>query len=306
MATARFALPKDGPIYSENIFNRCRALISYEVWSGIDMVRMDAWINNFRTPEEQYFGACVLDFLIYRSDRQTVALMRQLFQRIIPDLQRTSSLPFCLRNIYDKLRDASVDPGIRLVPVFSPSDPPTKSALTIARMLKRHLRFSEHWIIRPDEVQRCVSSGAQAVVFIDDFLGTGDQFGDFLTDAALTPCLAGACCIYTPLAGHIEGCNRLHTAFPNLHVAPVEVLTDRHGLFSDTAGVFPDSINSRESARDFYYDLIKQRKIAVSGPDRRGYGHFELVYAFENAVPDNSLPIIWWAKSPDWQPLFDR
>jgi hypothetical protein len=44
----------------------------------------------------------------------------------------------------------------------------------------------------------------------------------------------------------------------------------------------------------------------LTGSDRRGYGHFELVYAFEHAAPDNSLPILWWRFAPGWQWLFDR
>ena len=93
MSGSAFVLPKDGAIYSDKIFNRCRDLIAYQVWSGIDVARLDAWINNFQTQEEQYFAACVLDALLYRSDDQTLALSKQLFQRVLPDAQRLSSLP---------------------------------------------------------------------------------------------------------------------------------------------------------------------------------------------------------------------
>ena len=99
-----FQLPKDGAIYTEKIFNRCRSLISYNIWGGLEQHRLDAWISNFRTSTEKYFAAKVLDALIYRSDSQTVALMQQLFQRTIPDLERQKKISTSLTKIYTSLK----------------------------------------------------------------------------------------------------------------------------------------------------------------------------------------------------------
>ena len=59
-----FRLPKDGVIYTEAIFNRCRDLIAYNVWAGLERLRLDAWIANFQTQEEKYFAAKVLDEVV--------------------------------------------------------------------------------------------------------------------------------------------------------------------------------------------------------------------------------------------------
>ncbi len=306
MATSPlFQLPKDGAIYTKSVFSRCHDLIGYNVWSGIEPHRLDSWIANFKTPEERYFAARVLDVLIYRSDRQTVALMKQLFHRIIPDLARHRRLNSALRVVYRSLQDASVDPGVRIVPVIPPDEPPTKSGPTIARMLKRHLRFHEGWFMSPDDVHSTIGHVA-GFVFVDDFLGTGQQFLAFLRRAGLEALLSSGCFIYTPLAGHVRGLRDLHSAFPALHVDTVELLDDSHALFDEASGSFPDDVNSAEIARDFYYTLLDDRKIDIDGPNRRGVGHFELTYAFEHAIPDNSLPVLSWRYSDNWQPLFDR
>ncbi len=300
-----FQLPKDGAIYTKSVFSRCRDLIRYNVWSGIEPHRLDSWIENFNTPEEQYFAARVLDVLIYRSDRQTVALMKQLFQRIIPDLARHRKLDSALRVVYRSLRDASVDPGVRIVPVIPPGEPPTKSGPTIARMLKRHLGFHEGWIMSPEDVASTIGQVA-GFVFVDDFLGTGTQFAQFLSDTGLKAHLSSGSFIYTPLAGHADGLKDLRSDFPALHVDTVELLDNRHALFHEDSESFPDDVNSAEVARGFYYALLEDRKIAIGGPNRRGFGHLELAYAFEHAVPDNSLPILWWPHAENWRPLFDR
>lgn len=306
MATSpAFQLPKDGAIYTEAVFSRCRDLVSYGVWSGIQPHRLDTWIANFETVEERYFAARVLDALIYRSDLQTVALMKQLFQRIIPDLAWHEGLDSALRSIYASLQNDTVDPGVRIVPVIPPGESPTKSGPTVARMLRRHLGFHKGWFVSPDDVSRQLCS-VQRLVFVDDFLGTGQQFGEFLSDTGLHSLLSSACFIYAPLAGHTKGLMDLRLAFPALHINAVELLDDSQAFFHEASGSFPDGVNSTEVARDFYYGLMERRKIGIHGADRRGFGHFELAYAFEHAVPDNSLPILWWADSDDWRPLFDR
>ena len=306
MATSTgFKLPKDGAIYTESVFKRCRDLVRYDVWSGIELSRLDGWITNFETPEERYFAARVIDTLIYRSKQQTLALMKQLFQRVIPDLARRQGLNKCLCSVYQSLKNRNIDPCVRIVPVIPPNHPPTKSGPTIARMLKRQLRFCEEWIVHPKDVSG-EDGQIDSIVFVDDFLGTGEQFSEFLSDTGLEPLLSAGCCIYAPLAAHTEGVNYLRTLYDDLHVEAVELLDKTHALFHEESGSFPDGVNSTEDAREFYYKLLEDRKIEIGGPNRRGFGHFELTYVFEHAVPDNSLPILWWCDSGDWRPLFDR
>lgn len=300
-----FQLPNDGAIYTESIFSRCRDLVRYHIWSGIDLNCLDGWIQNFQSPEEKYFAARVLDTLIYRPDRQTIALMKQLFQRVLPDLARLSHIDTSLRGSYHALTDSATDPRVRIVPVIPPDAAPTKSGPLIARMLQRHLRFHTKWIMRPEEI---ISSPTQDItfVFVDDFLGTGEQFSQFLVTTDLQYHLANSSFVYAPLVAHVNGLRRLRASYPTLHICAVEVLEDRHSLFNPNADCFPDGTNSVSVAREFYYELLKKRKILIKGPERRGYGQLELTYAFQHAVPDNSLPIMWWHKSLEWQPLFKR
>ena len=269
------------------------------------MHRLDGWIANFRSPAEKYFAARVLDALIYRSNRQTVALMKQLFQRVIPDAARVQGLDSSLRSAYWTLRNGTVDPRVRIVPVIPAGEAPTKSGGIVARMLRRHLRFSERWIVHPEYVSSN-SGKVYAVVFVDDFLGTGTQFSDFVSGSGLEPLFSTRCCIYAPLAAHTVGVDRLQSTYGQLCVAAVELLEDNHAFFHEESGSFPDDVNSTEAARDFYYDLMEKRGIDIFGPNRRGFGHFELTYVFEHAIPDNSLPILWWRHSEEWRPLFDR
>jgi hypothetical protein len=172
-------------------------------------------------------------------------------------------------------------------------------------MLKRQLRICETWILSPDDVPSHTGQ-AMSFVFVDDFLGTGTQFSDFLHDTGLDLYVQSNCFIYAPLAGHTDGITYLRSQFPGLYVDAVELLDNTHAFFHEESGNFPDDVNSADAARAFYYDLLDSHQIDIDGSDRRGFGHFELTYAFEHAVPDNSLPILWWHHSDAWSPLFDR
>lgn len=263
-------------------------------------------MNNFTTDEERYFAACVLDSLIYRSKDQTLALIRQLFQRSLPDLTRLDPTPLGLIEGWQELlqiNPTSGDPHIRMVAVVRSSDPPGKSAQVIARYMMQDLSINKKWLINPWEMRNHVRNGSNVFIFIDDFLGTGEQFDDVVKAERLETLFPMAYCVYAPLVAHVNGIKHLRSKYKNLRLSPVEVLDDSYGLFHRTSKAFDDQTNTPEVAKDFYYKLLKKKGIKIPAPERKGYGRLELAYAFEHATPDNNLPILWWRKN-SWEPLF--
>src|SRR5687767_9010619 len=110
-------LHKDWKIYNNSIRDRCRDLIEFKIWNGIDLDQLENWRRNFKTDEERYFSACVLDSLIYRSNEQTYSLMHQMLYKNLNNLFRLlkrgdlQNFPYCLT---DKIKD----PLVRLVPAI--------------------------------------------------------------------------------------------------------------------------------------------------------------------------------------------
>lgn len=304
--TRPFHLPRDWRVYSDQILERCASLIQYGIWGDFKSSQLRRWMNNFTTDEERYFAACVLDTLIYRSKDQTLALIRQLFQRSLTDLTRLDNTPQGqIEDWQDLLQtEPSIrDSGVRLVAVVKKTDPPGKSAQVIARYMMQDLSISRRRLSNPWEIKRHINNGANIFIFIDDFLGTGDQFDEVVSSEHLAPYFSTFYCVYAPLVAHIEGIKHLRSKYKNLRVSPVEILDDSYGLFHNTSKAFDDQANTPTSAKEFYYELIKKKGINIRGPERRGYGHLELAYAFEHATPDNCLPILWWRKG-QWEPLF--
>lgn len=126
MSTTSFQLPRDGLTYIQEISARCRNLIDRDIWKDLDVARFRRWLANFKTNEEKYFAACVLDNLMYRSKDQTLALIKQMLQRILPDLMRLD--PPSVSTPVDwatalAMPARSGDPGVRLVTAVTQSDP---------------------------------------------------------------------------------------------------------------------------------------------------------------------------------------
>ena len=307
----QFSLPQGAHAYIREIRERCEDLINIGIWSGIHVQQLRRWLSNFQTKQEKYFAACILDNLIYRSEEQTIALLKQLFQRTLPDLIRLNIS--AVDTIYDweeELKkspaDCRINPEIRLVAATRRQDPPTKSAYQIARLIKRFLHIDESWIINSWDIMENIGCNVKIFVFIDDFLGTGTQFESLINDEGLNHVLSEAYFAYLPLTAHVQGISYLQKNFPFLHVSATEILDETYGVFHEESACFQDEENSPQIAKEFYYNLLEKYEISIPGPDRRGFGDLELAYIFQHAAPDNSLPILWWAYSEKWHPLFNR
>lgn len=299
---AHLVLPNNGLVYANSVFERCRNLISFNIWSGIQQKQLDLWIANFKTDEEFYFAGRLLDSLVYRSTDQTIAMMRQLFSRVIPDLARKHQLSLALSSVYTSLRDSQPDPNVRIVPVIPKHGGQIKSGTTYARYLKRHLKFQNRWFIEPTEVEN--ASQETTIIFIDDFLGTGSQFKAFFRSYAFEKLAESRSLIYSPLAGHIQGIQCLNEHFPHLYVQPVETLDESHSLLGPHSSCFPDEVNPLEVANNFYLNLLETR--GFTSVSQQGYGGLGLAYFFEHSVPNNTLPIFWRSDNANWNALFLR
>lgn len=300
---SEFKVPRNVEIYISNVRDRCSDLIRHGIWTGLDNVDINSWLKNFKTIEERYFSACILDYLIYRSYDQTEALAYHLFTKSLLSLAIKIGLPIVgHKGLIDILR-SSENPKIRIVAVISRKDRPSKSSEVILRMFRRGvLNFNDALFIKPDEVHKEVNNGIENFIFIDDFLGTGEQFLSFYKEYGLELTLSEVNSIYAPLVAHEQGIKLLQDNFSELKIAYGELLKKKYNVF-ETA--FKDEINTPEIARSFYLELLDKHNFNLSDEIKFGHGNLGLAYGFSHAVPDNNLDILWNNNS-NWAPLFRK
>jgi hypothetical protein len=307
MPDPNFSVPIDGPLFFSTIRERCFELIDSGIWDGIEPGQLRRWLNNFITDEQRYFSACVLDMLIYRSPAQTTALMRQLFERTLPDLSRDKGILSGDEDAwFERLASTGRrDPLIRLVPVIRLTDPPTKSGPVIARLYRRELGLNDRWMIWPWQINEARRKGVNTFLFVDDFLGTGSQFIRFAELFRIRDVLDGATAVYAPLAGHSSSYSRLEREAPWVQVGAVEQLTSAYGLFSNESAAFRDGTNSPQAAKKFYTELVRSRRLRLERRILYGWGRQALTYVFHHSTPNNCIPLLWYP-ADGWTPLFNR
>ena len=79
----QFTLPQNAKTYVNNVKDRSFALITHNIWNGVKSIDLKRWFKNFEGDLEEYFAACILDALIFRSEDQLVAQARELFTKKI-------------------------------------------------------------------------------------------------------------------------------------------------------------------------------------------------------------------------------
>ena len=258
-------LPGDWSLYNAEIIQRCEKLIEVGIWSGITKIRLNSWLNNFKSDKEVYFAACILDSLIYRSNDQTVALSRQMLQRTVHDIDKVKKIPVTINDwevdlSVEKLVRTRLDPKVRFVPVCKSNDSPHKSGYFISRMYKRDIRIHPSLFINHNQIEEHRRCGIETFIFIDDFLASGQQFIEFWHDENLSTICDGAYIAYLPLVAHEKGINAIAREFPAIVVSAVEILDAEHGVFSSGTNYFGEE-NAPEKVKLFYYDLLERKRL---------------------------------------------
>lgn len=305
-------LPRSADARAESVFRLAESLIDTGVWDGLQKSRLRSWIGMFHGSQERYFGALLLNALIYRSEAQTAALALQLFQRRIPRLIETLRIPVPrIPTLLESLQNSDRDPSIRIVPVLKVSDPPTKSGPLVCRLLRRLLGLSDRWMIWPAQVDSLEHRDARLFVFVDDFLGTGSQAVAFFNGLKTrfkdkdNDTRRRQQWVYAPFMACTKGIERMARRVPEISVTSAEVLECKHSLFHETSEYFKDGHNTPQSAIEFYKHMLSERGIATSHKYAFGFKKLQMAVSFSHATPNASLPLFWMSRDP-LRPLFDR
>lgn len=189
-------------------------------------------------------------------------------------------------------------------------DNPGKSGFQYAKLYGEENKIYYENIQEPSSALKSARSGTsvKALVFVDDFLGTGQSainsllsMRDELLEVERTRGIPVFLCV---IAGFQQSANTVEEELARrglrINVRIAEPLADADRAFSNQNGTFCDA-DECEKARRLASDL--GARLEPKHP--LGYGNSEALVVFERSCPNNTLPVIW-ASSNDWVPLFKR
>jgi len=293
-----------------NVLEACGRLVDFGAW---DQTKIDpqGWLTNFSTSERP-FALVLLSRFTFLADHLVDQLFRSSFQNLSNML--LEGWP-AFSEACNRWRDFC---DRALITIVQGEDPnPSDSGWLFARKARQAIGIDQSKLFEPREVVAKLADGFSGpVVFVDDFVGSGEQF----LSTWERPCLhtggsasfqslvktSSATFYYCNAMTTEYGLKRINRRVPEVRISAGNVIPERYSLTDPGSLLWPKSIRNEGIA------LVEEvgRRLGYSGDDGgendwRGFHKLGLALAFEHSVPDANLPLFFTDKN-GWTPLVRR
>ena len=292
------ALPTE--LTREYLIGKCEYFSSIGIWPRKDVLDPEGWLGNF-LPKEVDHALYLLNAFTYFAPN----LVDQIFSTSIRTIGRLMT-----KQQWSEFLSTMI---VTLVTGEEPNV--TDSGHVFARKT-RSLGIPQERIMSPEQAFNQIQRGfSEAVVFVDDFVGSGNQFIETWCRAFCTPDesfraqapASQAQFFYCPAFCTQTGWNRISSACPEVTVSPGVFIPNNYGALAPDSIVWPSHL--RDTAEEFLRSASARAGIPETGgtkpEDWRGFASLGLTIAFEDSVPDATLPIMYWVENR-WRPLMRR
>ncbi len=299
------------PLLGESdVLTKCEYFVDVQLWPLHKTLNADGWLTNFTNGEREHAVHLLNGFLYFCS-----AFVDQMFmaavQAVSSQLYSSGDSFLTFQSAWQQFVDT-----ILVTYVTGEVPNPSDSGLSFARRARQLLGIPEERITPPDEAVRRLMRQPGPVLFVDDFVGSGDQFiatwhrpvsiaGSTSSFEKLSS-VAGARFYYCPLLCTQHGYSEIRTRCPVVVLQPAHLIDERYSALSPDSVIWPP--NLRPTAVDFLRTASSRAGIPDNGGqvnDWRGFHMLGLAMAIGDSVPDATLPIFYW-ETMGWKPLIRR
>jgi hypothetical protein len=195
-----FKAPEGSESFYEDVVAKSEKYISIGYWDDIEQLNLRSWLTNFETPEEKYFAACLLDSLVYRSKRMVNSCIDEVVISRVPNFLRANNIEEinCISAWLERLCRGDKVP-FRFIAIEDVDKKAGKSGAVLSRRVDERLNLAGHLTRKLDDFE-AMNEEVKAVVLIDDFAGTGEQFANYMAKVAKKDNYHKYCYLYVPLA----------------------------------------------------------------------------------------------------------
>ena len=287
------------------VLAKAEYFVDVQLWPRETKLDPHGWLSNFKGHEKDH-AIHLLNAFLYYSATLTDELFRAAFQQLSRRIVPINGPYVAAQAAWQQFRS---DVIVTHVTGETPNN--TDSGYLFARKARQVLEIDENNIMDPAMVlQRLSDEGPRPVLFVDDFVGSGDQFVKTwrrdvkLRDGSLLSFkrfagVSSSSFYYCPLICGSHGREAIENECPDVVLSPAHFLSDRYSALSAKSVVWPDHL--RSSAHDFLQTASSRAGII----DWTGYQDQALTLAFEHGVPDATLPIYCHDEN-GWTPLIKR
>lgn len=300
-----------GDVYVREVLEKCDALKKARLWMAEPRMRPYAWLKNFEDVD-QPIAALLLDNFTFYGDGLTDRLLVSSYASLGDRLPKGPQAPDGATIL--RALDAAI-----FTRVEGERPRPTDSGNLFCRKARQVLGIPDGRFLEP-AVALQHAAKSTPVVFIDDFVGSGDQFlstwqrsysatlpRSFADVSRSVPFVA----VYVTLIATDFGLRRIRAAAPHVAITTAHELDESATVRRLTANASFAIADVPSAIRDFlekYAPRLSPPQDIAKDPSWIRYGYKErgLMFAFEHSVPDATLPIFWAAGGRDWNQLVER
>lgn len=291
------------------VTSKVQFLQDIHLWPARNTIDSSAWLKNFSKSEQPY-ALNLLNVFLYYNDALIDALLEGAVQQLSSIVVPT---PTDFAHAQAQWRAFLHNLVITYVEGEEPN--PTDSGYIFARKARQVLGISEDQIKPPKEALQLIMDDPEtAVIFVDDFVGSGNQIintwtreyvlGGRTNRSFRSIATPHSKIFYVPVIATTYGLSRLQCSCDNLNTYPAHALSDDYSLISPNSVLWPDHL--KPNAISFLYESSARAGI-TGDPDAnwKGFHDLGLSIAFAHSVPDATIPLFWWSKN-EWSPLKQR
>jgi hypothetical protein len=295
------------------VLDKCRSSIEFQLWPADVDSRLEPWLSNFRDDELEH-ALQLLNGLMFFSEKMTKSIFLAAVNNLSSLVRRPNRNVVQERAAWQHFFD-----NLIVTTVTGESPSPADSGNIFARFARDYLGFDEAQILSNEDTLRAMlNGGPKTVIFVDDFVGSGQQFVrtwkrlhsigtvtsmSFERYSGNDP---NSQYFYCPALCAELGKRVIERECPKVILSPGNVVGRHYSAIDNQSVVWPDHL--RASAFKFLEEASKRAGIPDTDGDEddwRGFNKLALCLAFSHGVPDATLPIFTWDKN-GWHYLLKR
>jgi len=248
------------------VSSKCSYFTDVQLWPISTHLDPEGWLTNFVDSEMEHAVHLLSGFLFY-SNALVSELFRSAFQRLSRSITDPAQPYVRTEAVWKSFRQ-----NVLITYVTGEQPNPTDSGLLFARRARQDLEIPQSQIMAPELVlERLISHGPRPVVFVDDFVGTGEQFvatwhreyslskGREVSFAAYSN-MRGSSFYYCPVICTTKGRDTILNNCNRLNLRPAHELGEEYSVFDERSLFWPEHL--RPTARAFIHDASNRAGIA--------------------------------------------
>jgi hypothetical protein len=288
----------------DDVIAKCDYFTRVHLWPLKKALDPESWLQNFR-PDELDHSVHLLNSFMYFHQNLVQEMFAASIQALSRRVTRSGDSFITALSTWSLFFNNAI-----IVPVAGEHENPSDSGYSFARMARQHLGFREEQIMSPANALSELANGPRPVIFVDDFVGTGNQFtstwfrefetaSGTKTSFSIVAGVRGMRFFYCPVLCTVAGLKEIELQCPTVVLSPAHVITERYSALSPDSLIWPAHLKS--TGVDFLQRVSQRAGIpdtdGGSPDDWRGYEKRGLVLAIHETIPDSTLCLLRWNKN---------